>query len=162
MSEPILDKPQPSQNDRINVKDNDQRFGIRPEARLLGIATGTALFGMFDGFYRGFTNSALVYLAENSHRLPRTVGGWYFYHKRKNYVCIKNGIVSGFKFSTKLTAIGLSYFGLEVFLDEARGQVDFLNTVVTTGAAAFAYAKYSMFFSDLFIMATIIIAFIVF
>ena len=126
-------------------EDANSRFGIRPEYRLTGIAFMTSIFGVFDGFYRGFTSQSLVYLAENSHRLPKTVGGWYFYHKRKNYVCITNGIVNGTKLSAKLTLAVTGYFTLEAMLDEARDKVDFINTLATSGIAALGYSKLKNF-----------------
>lgn len=122
--------------------DNNQRFHWRPEYRLLSIAVTASMFGFMSGFYEGYNRSSLIYLAENSHRLPRTVGGWYFYHKRKNYVCIKNGINEGVLYGVKITGLLLGYFGFEAFLDQVRGDVDFLNTTIASGVAAGGYAKY--------------------
>lgn len=136
---------EPSEDELKNYIDYNQRFSVRPEYRLFIIGGVTTVYSIFDGFYRGFNDAALVYLAENSHRLPRTVGGWYFYHKRKNYVCIKNGLVQAGKFTLKLSGSVLLYFTLEAMLDEWRGKIDFLNTATATVVAATAYGKVKNF-----------------
>lgn len=50
-----------------------------------------------SGFYDGVQKAAARYLLENGHRLPKTKGGWYFYHKRKNYEIIVGGTSTGIK-----------------------------------------------------------------
>lgn len=127
------------------AEDVNARFGIRPQYRLPSIMAMSSIVGVFWGFYRGFSETSLVYLAENSHRLPKTVGGWYFYHKRKNYVCIKNGLVNSLKTSLKLGSAVTGYFALEAYLDQFRGTVDFANTTVATGLGSLVYAKIKHF-----------------
>ncbi|WFD30203.1 hypothetical protein MSPP1_001220 [Malassezia sp. CBS 17886] len=55
--------------------------------------------GFLSGMVSGAQNTALRYLAENAHRRPETVQGWYFYNKTKYYHMIlggaKRGMVTG-------------------------------------------------------------------
>lgn len=39
--------------------------------------------GFFSGFYMKSSKAGLVFMAENAHRRPETVQGWYFYNKTK-------------------------------------------------------------------------------
>jgi hypothetical protein len=47
------------------------------------------------GFIRGSREAGLQFLAENAHRQPTTVRGWYFYNKTKNYQMIWSGLKMG-------------------------------------------------------------------
>src|SRR5690348_16164592 len=69
-----------------------RRVGLDASRRVVLTSTLAALFGFLTGSYTGGQRSSLQYLAENAHRLPRTVQGWYFYHKRKNYRVMLGGI----------------------------------------------------------------------
>ncbi|ODV62836.1 uncharacterized protein ASCRUDRAFT_23932, partial [Ascoidea rubescens DSM 1968] len=120
----------------------DERFNLPPYVRLPIISMGTSLFGFISGCYEGYSKASLRYLAENSHRLPRNVKGWYFYHKRKNYYCLKEGMVEGFKYSPKISFIITSYFSFEALLDTIRQKKDFLNSVISTTTFCYAYAHY--------------------
>ncbi|CAN6597735.1 hypothetical protein TRVA0_001S04742 [Trichomonascus vanleenenianus] len=124
---------------KIAAYNRNQRLSIAPAPRiaLAGMIGGG--YGLINGFYRGFRHSALQYLAENAHRMPTTKGGWYFYHKRKNYVIIKDGIVTGVKRGTKYAALATMYFGLEAYIDRMRGVIDAGSTIMASGIAGFAY-----------------------
>lgn len=74
------DRPQPRQI-RVTVP---QRFYILPGA---AIVLGATL-----GFVRGSRRASLRFLAENVHRPPTTVQGWYFYNKTKNYRVLMGGL----------------------------------------------------------------------
>lgn len=99
--------------------------------------------GLMSGSYEGVKISSARFLTENSHRLPKNVGGWYFYHKKKNYVMISNGFRTGAKQGIKYSFLVSLFFGAEALVDKVRGQIDFLNTTVTSGAffTAFGYYK---------------------
>lgn len=72
--------PKPNQI-RINIP---QRFYLLP---------GTAvILGTTIGLFRGSRRASLRFLAENVHRPPTTVQGWYFYQKTKNYRVILGGL----------------------------------------------------------------------
>ena len=53
--------------------------------------------GMALGVYRGGRMASLRFLAENAHRAPKTVKGWYFYSKTKNYRMMYGGLKEGAK-----------------------------------------------------------------
>ncbi|KAJ9070822.1 hypothetical protein DSO57_1003287 [Entomophthora muscae] len=48
-------------------------------------------------------------MAERQHTPPKTVSGWYFYHKTKNYHVMLKATRSGVKTATKLAAICTGY-----------------------------------------------------
>ena len=131
-----------TQSDEFFVSNKDERFNIPAFVRLPTIFMGTSLFGFISGCYEGYSKASLRYLAENSHRLPRNVKGWYFYHKRKNYYCLKDGMVEGFKYSWKISFLITGYFSFEAFLDTVREKRDFLNSVVSTTLFFYAYSHY--------------------
>lgn len=86
-------------------------------------------YGMLHGLIKGAKRSSLAYLAENAHRLPRTRGTWYFFHKRKNYVVLKQGMNLGFKTGVKFAAVTGLFLYTEAFLDDARNKITMLSTV---------------------------------
>ena len=56
-----------------------------------------ASVGMALGFYRGGRMASLRFLAENAHRAPKTIKGWYLYNKTKNYRILYGGLKDGAK-----------------------------------------------------------------
>ena len=79
VQEKIVDSPSiSSQYDMNEVQENFFRHG--PE---LAIPMTGATLGFVAGFYTAATRSGLVFMAENAHRRPNTVQGWYFYNKTK-------------------------------------------------------------------------------
>jgi len=56
-----------------------------------------ASVGLALGAYRGGRMASLRFLAENAHRAPKTVKGWYFYNKTKNYRMMYGGLKEGAK-----------------------------------------------------------------
>ncbi|KAK9452120.1 uncharacterized protein V1518DRAFT_410409 [Limtongia smithiae] len=116
------------------------RFGIPPLLRLPTLVALSTIVAVPLGCYRGGTLASLRFLAENSHRLPTTVQGWYFYHKRKNYVILHAAMKESFKFTLRTTGFIATMFGLEAGLDAARGQIDFVNTMIGAVGVGFLYA----------------------
>ncbi|KAK9325662.1 hypothetical protein V1517DRAFT_313974 [Lipomyces orientalis] len=144
---PLPEQPMPEADRHALTKhsfeeavDPKYRLGTHPSVRLpfLVMATGIVTFPL--GLFRGSKVGGLKFLAENSHRLPGTVQGWYFYHKQKNYVILKDGMIESFKFGMRSITFVSGMFGVEALLDWARGQVDFLNTVVGASAVGLVYA----------------------
>ncbi|CAH2350269.1 hypothetical protein CLIB1423_01S06282 [[Candida] railenensis] len=109
----------------------DQRFHLFPHDRIKVVGILGATVGGFQGFYEGIKISSLRYLTENGHRLPKKVGGWYFYHKKKNYVMLLDGIRGSFIQSSKTALAVCGFFGLEYCIDKyaRNGTIDFFNTV---------------------------------
>ncbi|KAH7105645.1 hypothetical protein BKA62DRAFT_826903 [Auriculariales sp. MPI-PUGE-AT-0066] len=76
-------------------------------------------FGLSIGLFRGSRKAGLQYLAENAHKAPRTVKGWYEYKKVKNSRMILAGLHQGGKDALKLAALGV----LWVTAEEVTSQV---------------------------------------
>ncbi|CUM65470.1 uncharacterized protein PRCAT00003112001 [Priceomyces carsonii] len=130
--------------DHTSIDSTNDRFHLRPAERMKAVASVSALIGGMTGLYEGIKTSSLRYLAENGHRLPRNVGGWYFYHKRKNYVMIINGCKEGVKLGLKFSTAVTGFFGLEWFIDSyvRNGTIDFLNTTIAATISSSVYALY--------------------
>ncbi|KAK6456553.1 uncharacterized protein RJT20DRAFT_45554 [Scheffersomyces xylosifermentans] len=116
----------------------NERFHLFPYERLEAFTLTAGIIGGLAGFYDGVKRASLRYLTENSHRLPKTVGGWYFYHKKKNYVMIIDGVKTGVKQALKYSTSVGGFFGLEWIIDNyvRCNSTDFLNTT----AAATIYS----------------------
>ncbi|KAK9459039.1 uncharacterized protein V1516DRAFT_680768 [Lipomyces oligophaga] len=119
---------------------DDPRLEIPTILRLPGIFLFSSFVTLPMGAYRGGKVAALRFLAENSHRLPTAVQGWYWYHKRKNYVIMHSAMKESASFTLRTFAFLGCMFGAEAVLDAVRGRIDFLNTMVATTATGFAYA----------------------
>lgn len=120
---------------------DNQRFHMYPRKRIEALASTAGTVGMLAGFYDGTKESSLRYLVENGHRLPRTVGQWYFYHKRKNYVMVLDGTRSAFRQGLKYSAAVGSVFALEALIDThvRNGTVDFGSTTVAAATVPGIY-----------------------
>lgn len=66
------------------------RLTIPPRFYLLPGAA--IILGTTIGLFRGSRRASLRFLAENVHRMPTTLQGWYFYNKTKNYRVILGGV----------------------------------------------------------------------
>ncbi|PCH41146.1 hypothetical protein WOLCODRAFT_58832, partial [Wolfiporia cocos MD-104 SS10] len=71
------------------------------------------LAGSMIGLRRGARTTALRFLAENVHRPPTTVQGWYFYNKTKNYRVLMGGLKEAGREAGKLGATAAVWVGLE-------------------------------------------------
>ncbi|CAG8776082.1 18708_t:CDS:1 [Racocetra persica] len=104
------------------------RASLTPTERITTVLYFTGAWSLILGSYEGGKKAGLQYLAENAHKLPTTKGGWYFYHKRKNYRIIIGGMKSGVRLAMKTSLVCLTFTGLEAMLDEVRKENDFLNS----------------------------------
>ena len=95
--------------------DDEAKTAIRvniPQRVLL--VPGTAfIVGSAIGLVRGGRRASLRFLAENAHRPPKTVEGWYFYNKTKNYRVMLGGMKGAGMEGSRLCGIALCYVGLE-------------------------------------------------
>lgn len=82
MSESITITANSIDNPETDVRRNE-RFHLVPRKRLEALVTTSGLIGAMIGFYDGVKISSLRYLTENAHRMPKTVGGWYFIIKEE-------------------------------------------------------------------------------
>ncbi|CAD1810620.1 unnamed protein product [Candida parapsilosis] len=130
------------QNEKSYDPRQSERFHLYPRDRIEALATTSGLIGLMTGFYDGVQKAAARYLLENGHRLPKTKGGWYFYHKRKNYEIIVGGTSAGIKQGLKYGGAVGSLFLLEYGLDYVRGQIDFVNTTVAALIGTTVYTRF--------------------
>ena len=68
----------------------------------------------------GARHTGLVYLAENAHRRPETVQGWYFYNKTKYYRMILGGVQRGASTGMRLTGWVAGWCLIDVLVENAR------------------------------------------
>jgi len=81
MSHPLSQNPNAPYSIHVDIP---PRFYVLPGGAM---CVGTAI-----GLVRGSRKAGLRFLAENAHRPPTTVQGWYFYNKTKNYKMILGGL----------------------------------------------------------------------
>ncbi|GAA5984184.1 hypothetical protein JCM5350_005444 [Sporobolomyces pararoseus] len=107
------------------------------------IPTAAFAFGFTSGLVSSSKLASKQFLAENAHRLPTTVQGWYFYQKTKNYrvlfSALKGGLQTGTRLASWTTLFVLSSEGVERFvrtglLHSGKGDEE------TKGVKAFAGA----------------------
>ena len=85
--------------------------------RVLLVPGSAFIVGSAIGLVRGGRTASLRFLAENAHRPPKTVQGWYFYNKTKNYRVMLAGLKGAGIEGSRLGAIALCYVGLESVVD---------------------------------------------
>lgn len=112
------------------------RLTIPPRWYQLPLA-GLCVGGLI-GFVRGSRGASLRFLAENAHRAPRTVQGWYFYNKTKNYRVVLGGLKRGGKDAAALALTAAGWVGIEEGMrrwvgDEGGGQPYGALTEVAAG-----------------------------
>lgn len=122
------------------------RAGLSTKPRLILMTSLGSFWGFSMGAFLGAQQSGLQYLAENAHKLPTTVQGWYFYHKTKNYRMMLGGVKRGMRFAGKTGGLCLLYGGLEAALDDVRGEADVLNSVAAGVATSTIFSALSKFF----------------
>jgi hypothetical protein len=125
------------------------RAGLNPKPRLILMTSIGSFWGFSMGAFLGARQSGLQYLAENAHKLPTTVQGWYFYHKTKNYRMMLGGVKKGIRFAGKTGGLCLLYGALEASLDDVRGEADVMNSVtagIATGTIFSALSKLGLGF----------------
>ncbi|KAI9271790.1 hypothetical protein BDA99DRAFT_433207 [Phascolomyces articulosus] len=122
------------------------RASLGVNQRLILMAGVGSFWGFSIGSFIGGRHAGLQYLAENAHRLPTTVQGWYFYHKTKNYRMALGGIKRGARYAVRTGGLCLMYGAIEAGLDHVRGEPDVLNSVTAgtvSGALFSAFTKLS-------------------
>lgn len=119
--------------------DIPQRYYLLPGAAVL---TGVTI-----GLFRGSRAASLRFLAENAHRTPRTVRGWYLYNKTKNYRVLLGGLKEAGAHAARLGLTAAGWVAIEegcsrVGLDEVREMAAGLGTGTLFGAVCeWAYAQ---------------------
>ncbi len=116
---------------------HNERLSLPPVVRIPLLMTCAGTAGFLSGLFSGSRKAGLQFLAENSHRLPRTTKGWYFYHKTKNYKVLLGGVKSGFQVGIRIASWAGLYVATEAAIDYIRGTIDFaasFTAAVATGA----------------------------
>ncbi|KAI9013202.1 hypothetical protein BC832DRAFT_549036 [Gaertneriomyces semiglobifer] len=106
----------------------------------LQLGMAGAIGGFISGFYLGGRQRSYQFLAENAHRRPQTVGGWYYYHKYKNYEIAHFGFKSGFKYAGRFALISAGFGAAEAVLEQVTGKESWVNTVGAGLAASVAFS----------------------
>ena len=91
------------------------RITIPP--RYLALVGGGVTVGAVVGVVRGGRAASLRFLAENAHRPPRTVRGWYLYNKTKNYRVMLGGLRRGGWEALRLGGLMGVWAGLEAGIE---------------------------------------------
>jgi len=81
--------------------------------RLYQVPGAALVVGTVIGAARGSRKEGLRFLAENAHRAPTTLQGWYFYNKTKNYRKILGGLVEGGRQGLRLSATAMGWVTIE-------------------------------------------------
>ncbi|TFK76140.1 hypothetical protein BDN72DRAFT_885594 [Pluteus cervinus] len=117
------------------------RLKIPPRMYLV---PGTAIIvGTVIGLVRGSRTTSLRFLAENVHRPPRTVQGWYFYNKTKNYKVLLGGLKGAGLEASKLGLVASGYVGIEEGL-ERMGWGEAKEVGAAVGTAGIFSAVYRL------------------
>lgn len=114
-------KPEP-----IRITINPRYYQVPGAAILVGTAIGIA---------RGSRRAGLRFQAENAHRPPKTLQGWYYYKKTKNYRMMLGGLLQGGKTALQLGSTAVAWVGVEEGFNQA-GLEDFREVgagLVTSG-----------------------------
>ncbi len=104
MSPPLSQNPNPNASHSIHIE-IPPRFYLLPGGAM---CVGTAI-----GLVRGSRETGLRFLAENAHRPPTTVQGWYFYNKTKNYKMMLGGLRRAGTDAAKLGFTALAWVTFE-------------------------------------------------
>ncbi|ORY32574.1 hypothetical protein BCR39DRAFT_522937 [Naematelia encephala] len=90
---------------------------------LLILPPTAAILGFIIGVRRGGSRARLRFLAENAHRAPKTVQGWYFYTKTRNYKMAHGAINYGLKYAAVLSGAAVLYGTLDEGFGWARENI---------------------------------------
>lgn len=98
-------------DDPASESDNAIRLYVPP--RLLVLTGVCGLTGASLGLMRGSRAEGMRFLAENAHRAPTTLQGWYMYKKTKNYRMMWGGLKAGGRDALRLGAVGACFAAVE-------------------------------------------------
>ncbi|CCL99436.1 uncharacterized protein FIBRA_01454 [Fibroporia radiculosa] len=117
------------------------RLTIPPRLYLLPGAA--ILVGTMIGLRRGARTASLQFLAENAHRPPTTVQGWYFYNKTKNYRVLMSGLKEAGQEAVKLGATATVWVALEEGCTQVGNGMEDVSEVVAGAGTAGVFAGIS-------------------
>ncbi|TKY87084.1 hypothetical protein EX895_003761 [Sporisorium graminicola] len=79
--------------------------------------------GLVSGVLTSGKRAGLVFMAENAHRLPDTVQGWYFYSKTKNYKVLLGAAKGGLRQGARLGIWTTGFCFAERFAELTRASL---------------------------------------
>ncbi|SNX83201.1 uncharacterized protein MEPE_01907 [Melanopsichium pennsylvanicum] len=79
--------------------------------------------GLVSGMMTSGKRAGLVFMAENAHRLPDTVQGWYFYSKTKNYKVLLGAAKGGLRQGVRLGIWTTGFCLVERFAELTRSSI---------------------------------------
>lgn len=103
---------------------------------LIALSLGCAI-----GIMRGGRAASLRFLAENAHRPPTTVQGWYFYKKTKNYKVMLGGLKGAAKEGGRLAGISLLFVGIEEGMERLGRPWNGFSEIAAGAGTAGAFAS---------------------
>jgi hypothetical protein len=130
----MLDVPAPPPPPDGVDSDRPAAIHITVPPRVLLLPGAAALVGTLVGFRRGSRAAALRFLAENAHRPPTTVRGWYFYNKTKNYRVLLEGARAAARDAAVLAATAGGWVAVEQAFEAAGAPWD-AGAQVAAGAS---------------------------
>ncbi|KAG5654477.1 hypothetical protein H0H81_001976 [Sphagnurus paluster] len=130
-------------------KKNVIRLEIPPRFYL--VPGAAIIVGSVIGLVRGSRAASLRFLAENVHRPPTTVQGWYFYNKTKNYKVLFGGLKGAGLEASRLAAVAFGWVGIEEGLERV-GWGQFSEVGAALGTAGMFSAVSALHISRDFIM----------
>ncbi|KAF8232464.1 hypothetical protein L208DRAFT_1397449 [Tricholoma matsutake] len=111
----LISAPAENEDDIENPTKNSIHLTIPPRFYL--VPGAAVILGTAIGLMRGSQTASLRFLAENVHRPPTTVQGWYFYNKTKNYKVLLGGLKSAGAEASKLGIMALGWVSIEEGLE---------------------------------------------
>ncbi|KAF7968880.1 hypothetical protein HWV62_18268 [Athelia sp. TMB] len=129
----------PAQIDDSAQKPEPIRININP--RYYQVPGAAILVGSAIGIARGSRRAGLRFQAENAHRPPKTLQGWYYYKKTKNYRMMLGGLLQGGKTALQLGSTAIAWVGAEEGFNRC-GLEDFREVgagLVTSGVFSALY-----------------------
>ncbi|BEJ11978.1 hypothetical protein CspHIS471_0204380 [Cutaneotrichosporon sp. HIS471] len=97
-----------------------KRYYITVPSAMLASTPMAMAIGFFLGARRGAVKARLQFLAENAHRQPTTIQGWYFYTKTRNYRVFFAACKYGARYSLGLGAAALAFTTAEEYIGYRR------------------------------------------
>ena len=124
---PTMSSPPPEVDDSAS-KPAPIRISI-PD-RLYLLPGAAIILGTTIGLFRGSRRASLRFLAENVHRPPTTVQGWYFYNKTKNYRVIMGGLKEAGLEATRLGTTAAGWVCFEEGATRLGSEVESVKEVI--------------------------------
>ncbi|WVR07206.1 hypothetical protein IAU60_004247 [Kwoniella sp. DSM 27419] len=100
-----------------------RRYDLSIPTSLLILPPTAAFIGLSIGIVRGGGRARLRFLAENAHRPPKTIQGWYFYTKTRNYRVFFGAAKTGARYALGLGGATAAYVLLDEGIGYAREQM---------------------------------------